>query len=118
MGSNSFYSKAHWEIKLQQWLSSGKSAKAWCQENQVVYTTFLGWRNRLKYLSSQKATSSPELHSLSPSFSNTHFVELKNQSKIYPGISLECEGVKIHLSAEFDGASLRKCLDILRGAPC
>jgi hypothetical protein len=117
MASKNFYSKKIWEIKVQQWLSSGKSAKAWCQENQVIYTTFLGWRNRLKCKSNRKVNSSNQ-HSLNDPFSKSHFIELKDKPKVYPDISLEYEGVKIYLSAEFDGSALRKCLDVLRGISC
>lgn len=118
MTSKKFHSKEYWEIKIQQWLSSGKSAKSWCKENQVIYNTFLGWRNYLKFSGSQKIDNLSEKTSSDPSFSKANFIELKNQPKTCPGISLECEGVLIHLSAEFDAILLKKCLHVLRGSIC
>jgi hypothetical protein len=118
MASKNFYSKEYWKIKIQQWLLSGKSAKSWCQENQVVYNTFLGWRDRLKCCHNQKANSSPNQNSLGSTPSKMNFIELKDQPKSCPGIFLECDGVQIHLSTEFDAAVLRKCLNILRGTAC
>jgi ribosome-associated protein YbcJ (S4-like RNA binding protein) len=29
------------ELKVQQWLESGKDIKTWWQENQIAYSTFL-----------------------------------------------------------------------------
>ena len=113
--SKSVYSEEYWKAKVQEWISSGKSAKAWCQENKVVYTTFLGWRDRLKFRNTQAAVKKNALDNHS---SKAHFIELKNQQKNYPDILLECEGVKIHLSPEFDAASLKKCLNVLRGLTC
>jgi hypothetical protein len=109
------YSKEYWEIKVQEWLLSGKSARSWCKENQLVYTTFFGWYRRLK--NNQKANT-PSNKNSENLFPKTHFVELKNQSKADPGIFLEYEGVKIHLSDEFDPTILKKCLNVLRGIVC
>ncbi len=117
MASKKIYSKEYWKIKIQQWLLSGKSAKSWCQENQVVYTTFLGWHNRLKHHNNQKTNNSLKPNSLPALSSKAHFIELKSPKK-YQGIYLECEGVQIHLSNEFDAATLRICLDVLRDASC
>ncbi len=117
MATKNFQSQRYWEIKVQQWLSSGKSVKVWCEENQVIYTTFLGWRNRLKCNDSDKINSLKQ-NSLHSSSVGAHFTELKDKPKVCSGITLECEGVQIHLLAEFDPAILRKCLNVLRGVSC
>ena len=119
MAVKNFYPKKYWEIKVQEWLSSGESAKAWCQENQVVYSTFLGWHNRFKSDDPRKSIKSLSQTISSPTSSTgTHFIELKDNPKISPGITLECEGVQIHLTVEFNPATLKKCLDVLRGTLC
>lgn len=97
-----------WTNKIEQWRQSGKSAQAWCKQNQVVYTTFMSWHKRLKNQTTQPQSN----ESL-----KTQFIELKEELKI-PGISLEYKGIFIHLSAEFDPSALKKCIDILRGASC
>lgn len=99
-----------WVDKVHQWHRSGKSAKAWCRENQVIYTTFLGWCKRLK--SGEEANTSLEIRQ------KPHFIELADCPKISSGLLLECNGIDIHLSPDFDAFTLRRCLDVLRGAPC
>ena len=109
MSKNCVLLKRQWVNRIGLWKQSGKSAKAWCRENQVVYTTFIGWRTRLE---GNQNVNSP-LDSL-----ETQFVELEDEPKVSPGILLECCGVMIHLKSEFDAALLQKCLAVLRGAPC
>lgn len=112
--------KREWACKIDQWSQSGKSAKAWCRENKVVYTTFIGWRDRLKDSRSQNPLLSQIHHSVDSLTSKKipYFIELKEKPNTYPAISLECAGVQIHLSGDFDAALLRKCLNVLRGDPC
>ena len=109
MSKNHISTRCEWAHKIELWKQSGKSARAWCRENQLVYTTFLGWNTRLEK-SQNVIDSSTSL--------KTQFIELKDNSKISPGISLECEGVMIHLNPDFDVALLKKCLTALRSAPC
>lgn len=114
MASKNFHSREYWEIKVQEWLSSGRSAKSWCKENQISYNTFLGWRARLE----QNNQKTNLLKNADPSFSKPHFIELNETPKLSSGIMLEYNGIKIHLQPEFDAFSLEKCLNILRGAAC
>lgn len=96
--------RIEWERKVSEWQKSGKSVRAWCQENQINYVTFLGWRNRLQ-----------EDQSLAD---HSEFVELKEKSSSGAGISLECSGVFIHLSLDFNTLALKKCLAVLKGETC
>lgn len=99
-----------WSQKIEKWLQSGKSARSWCRENQVVYTTFISWRTPLQCdLKSLTHLSSP---------SEKPFIELKDQTEPRSSITLEYKGVQIHLSDHFDGALLKRCLDLLRGILC
>lgn len=101
--------RIEWAKKIEQCLQSGKSMQSWCRDNQIVYTTFMGWRKRLKAMEKRGCEA---VHSAK------QFIELKNEEKVSPGFTLECNGVMIHLQAEFDAQSLKKCLAVLRGAPC
>lgn len=102
--------RREWAEKIEQWKLSRKSAQAWCRENQVIYTTFMGWRKRLEISKSSKIVRKPSL--------KTQFVELKDLPKAQPEISLEYNGVIIHLKGEFDPSLMKKCLAVLRGLPC
>lgn len=99
-----------WSKKIKQWKFSGKSARAWCHQNQVVYTTFMGWCKRLEI---NKSAQTIQKRSL-----KNQFIELKDPTKVYPEISLEYNGVIIHLKGEFDHSLMKKCLAVLRGVQC
>lgn len=104
-------SKSHeWAEKIKQWKLSGKNAQVWCRENQVIYTTFMGWCKRLEI---NKPAQKPR-----EQFPKTQFIELKDLPKIHPAISLEYNGVIIHLKGEFDPSLMKKCLAVLRGVSC
>lgn len=100
---------SRWKDKLIDWQASGKTPKVWCSENHIPISTFHGWRKRYE---NQKQT---KLQSIKI---EQAFVELKDRKLPDPGIILECNGVKIHLKAEFDPLILRKCLECLRGISC
>jgi len=93
----------NWKEKVLEWEASGKSCQAWCRENNIPYTTFCGWRERLK--KSNKA----------PNKTKTGFIELKDQISSDIGITLEYKEVKIHLKAGFDKIVLQGCFDTLKG---
>jgi putative transposase len=97
-----------WASKIDEWSQSGTSARTWCHDNKVGYRSFLAWRKRLQVQPKPKITSSFK----------AGFVELKNCPKSSPGIYLECEGIKIHLSSEFEADVLKKCLEVLRRRSC
>ena len=97
----------NWKEKVKEWESSNKNPTAWCKENQIPYTTLRGWRDRLKKSNHKKIPTQPK-----------NFIELKDQTPSDPGIILECYGVKILLSRDFDKVVLKECLDCLRGVLC
>jgi hypothetical protein len=96
----------NWKEIVLEWEASGKSIKAWCQENKIPITTFCGWKNRFKKFNTDSVKT------------KAGFIELKEQSQPDPGIILEYSGIKIHLKAKFDKTALKQCLDCLRGALC
>lgn len=110
MSQNRFAVRREWANKIEQWKLSGKKARTWCRENQVVYTTFLGWRNRLGDNIAKIDNNRLPV--------KTQFIELKDPPKVSPSVSLEYDGVIIHLKGEFDATLLRKCVTALRGASC
>lgn len=110
---NRIFQESDWSNKIDQWRQSGKSAKAWCLENQVVYPTFMAWRNRLK--AKQKSDHLDDKNSFSPS---KPFVELQDQAKKRSSLTLECNGVQILISEDFDTELLCKCLITIRNLSC
>jgi transposase-like protein len=101
--------KQKWVARVDTWAQSGKSAKRWCREHQVVYSTFIGWRQRL---------SSPKQDNQPPS---SPFLELQDfPEKLLgkSGIELRYCGAILRLEGQFDASLLRGCLKILRELPC
>jgi hypothetical protein len=94
-----------WKKLVLEWRASGKSSKDWCEKNKIPNNTLSGWKKRLKKL---------ELNNDSIN-AKTGFIELKNRELSDSGISLECNGVKIHLKTQFDSSVLKQCLNCLRG---
>lgn len=86
-----------WTVKIAAWSRSGMSIAAWCRDNDENYYRFLYWRRRLQ---------APE-HSQSGKF-----VEL-NLASSSP-ISLECNGVFVHVSTGFDAGLLTDVLSLLK----
>ena len=87
-----------WSAKISAWRQSGLTIAAWCRINSVSYYSFLYWRKRL-----------PELeHS-----ENGSFVQL-SVAAVNSHISLECNGVTVHLSSGFDPELLEDVLSLLK----
>jgi hypothetical protein len=95
-----------WQDKVREWEGSGKSARVWGQENNIPVNTLFGWRKRLKKSTANSVRA------------KSGFIELKDSVPSDPGITLEYNGVNIHLRAHFDKAMLKQCLDCLRGILC
>ena len=85
-----------WTEKLAAWRESGLSIAAWCRENNEGYHRFLYWHKRLEPPKPNKAG---------------RFVELNFTS---PPICLECNGIYVHVSPEFDANLLADILALLK----
>jgi hypothetical protein len=100
---------SNWQQKVLEWQASGKSGMAWCKENQVPYTTFMGWKQRFE---------NPHKGPRTNNQSSKAFIELKDQPLPDSGIALEYQNIKICLQAGFDPIVLKQCLVCLGGVSC
>jgi len=82
-----------WSAKITAWQQSGMTLAGWCRENSVNYHRFLYWRKRL---------AAPE---------PGRFLELTVPAA---QISLECNGVLVHVSKGFDPGLLADILTVLK----
>lgn len=94
--------KEEWQKRIEQWQASGKSCRKWCQDYQIPYTTFLGWRHRLKRLENQGSS----------------FIELKNLPKQEVILTLECGGIRILLPHGCNDQLIKQCLSAMRSVLC
>jgi hypothetical protein len=86
-------SPQEWSAKITAWQQSGMTLAAWCRENSENYQRFLYWRKRL---------AAPDLG---------RFLELTAPAA---PISLECNGILVHISKGFDPGLLADILSVLK----
>lgn len=86
-----------WSAKISAWQRSGLSLAAWCRDNSESYQRAIYWRKRLQG---------------SAIYNPGRFVELCLPPA---SISLECNGVMIHVSRGFDADLLADLLSVLKG---
>jgi hypothetical protein len=87
-----------WTDKITAWRHSGLSIAAWCRENSESYYRFLYWRDRVPGEQRQEPGK---------------FVAVCLAATATP-ISLECNGVYVHVSAGFDAGLLEDVLSLLK----
>jgi len=87
---------SEWTTKITAWRHSGQSISAWCRENAENYHRFLYWRKRLQAADRQESGS---------------FIELRLATS---PISLECNGIFVHVAAGFDAGLLADILSLLK----
>ena len=90
-----------WADRHQRWKATGKSAAQWCREHDINYSQFLYMKERL-------VPSGSKLRSTSS------FLEMTNASAPEPSITIESQGVLIHVSKQFEEEVLLRCLRTLR----
>lgn len=86
-------SREEWERKVALWQASGKSAKAWSQEQGVNYNSFLSAKKRI----------------LKKPVAN--FLELEQEQNL--GLEVSFKGIKFILSRNFDEKILLRFVKIL-----
>ena len=93
--------RLEWEEKIQQQQASGLSIERWCLKAQIKTHTFHYWKDRLH----------PKVL-----LDRSCFTELSNAKS--PGISIEYQGIRIHVDNQFDSITLQRCLAVLMGVKC
>lgn len=92
------YTQEQKDAILREWENSGLSMLKWCRKNGFPVTTVYSWRRK-----KQKQ----------PKLKREDFVALEavpSQTEL----EIECRGIKITLSKDWDQKSLEKCLAALR----
>ena len=88
---------SEWSAKIADWNRSGLNISAWCRKNAEGYHRFLYWRQRLKELDQGGQPGK--------------FVELRPATT---PISLECNGIYVHVTPGFDARLLEDILMLLK----
>jgi hypothetical protein len=85
-----------WTDKIATWRHSGLTIAAWCRKNSESYYRFLYWRDRVPGVQRQEPGK---------------FVAVTLAAT---PISLECNGVYVHVTAGFDAGLLEDILSLLK----
>ena len=91
----------YWVKKIQEWKKSKKSIAQWCRENNIIYSTFLYWRDKLQgvSVSNKKAPL---------------FIEITDNGSVDTGIEIQCNDISVQISKNFDSATLLQTLRLVR----
>ena len=89
---------SEWAEKICQQRNSGLNATSWCRKHQIAHSTFVYWKDCLSSKASMRRSSCIEPPDV---FTTT-------------GVSIEYQGVCIHLDKGVDLATLKNCLSALR----
>lgn len=92
--------RQEWLGRVMEWEKSGKTMKAWCRENDIVYSTFFYWKTRLL-----SKSNLPEQAS---------FIEITEDLSNESGIVIEYQNVVVKVSKNFDILTLSRCIQLLR----
>lgn len=93
--------RTQWKQNIEQWQASGKTIVAWCQENDISVHVFYYWRKKYE----KPFRSFPE---------SNPFVELSQANESDSGLAIDCRGVTVRLSKNFDRATLVNCIQTLQ----
>jgi hypothetical protein len=98
---------------IEQWRLSGLSARQWCQQNAIPYSTFMRWC----------ASSNKEESTLPSALSPSSFIEIveapsSSKNTNCSGVIIECQGINIHLVKGFDSTVLQNCIKVLKEGTC
>ena len=89
-----------WKERILQQQKSGLAIARWCHEHQVAVGKFNYWKSKL--FPRQIAAAG-----------FTELVDTKNT-----GVTIEYGGMRIHLDPNFDAATLKRCLVIIKEGKC
>jgi hypothetical protein len=91
--------RSEWQSRIADWKQSGLSGNAWCRRNNLKYSVFLYWKDRLQHLQNADANG---------------FVEVKEDRQAIGGVELRVADVVIALSRDFDEVTLGRLMGVLR----
>lgn len=89
-----------WQARIAQQQNSGLSIAQWCKENDVAVGQF-NYRKSKLFPKKLKTSGFTEL------------VDVKNV-----GITIEYEGMRIHVDPNFDAVTLKRCLSVIKEGKC
>jgi len=97
----------YWQAQLAFWQSSGDDGASWCRKHNLVYHVFCYWKWKLF----------PRNKPVSKKHDET-FIELSDVEENEGGIDIEYQGIKVHLSRDFDANLFKRLFLVLQDLQC
>jgi hypothetical protein len=99
--------RQEWKQLIEQWETADQkmSMARWCSDRNISYNSFLYWKEQFRSGAIRKVN-------------RASFQELTHSQPVSTGIVLECDQIRIQLAENFDAATLKKCLRVLKEAVC
>lgn len=100
-----------WHSRIEECQNSAMSAKQWCQENQIAYSTYLYWSRkiRLKAASEQKVLSGDPVFAQLPSGQDILDVSKVSETPV----SMFLGKIRIDISSDCPQGLLQSLVDVL-----
>ncbi len=95
-------SKQKWKENILNRQSSGLSIAEWCRRHKIAPHNFYYWQKKIF----------PKAH-----LGEFVFAEIKEEiisNDLGSGVTLECQGITVHLSQKFVPSVLKRCLEVLK----
>ena len=96
-----------WRRWIDEWQTSGLSARAFCERRGLTVASFYAWRRALQRRAAEKATFVPVQVLPDAVQTQTSALEV-----------LLPDGRTVRVAPGFDAATLRQVLAVLEGRPC
>ena len=118
-----FYTMEEWEVLLQDFRTSGKTKRAWCQETGIALSSLNRWEQRLSteiQESDGQGTRFVEVavrRSIGTSgrfgSAQTNLIT-DNPHQNYPQFTIEYGACRLHMNGGFSEEDLRKAMRVIR----
>lgn len=118
-----FYTAEEWEVLLQDYQASGKTKRAWCQENGIALSSLHRWEQRLSvgFQASDENTTRFVEVAVHRSVGTNGRLERRlpnltadTSQPAYPQFTIEYGGCQLHMNGGFSEEDLKKAMRVIR----
>lgn len=107
------------EYRMQQWTGiisrrngSGKTIRAWCEEQGINQKSYYYWQHKLREAAGAQAAGLPGSNALAPK--GWAALGIREEAIGAPGLIVEVGGCRIHVQADTDTALLARVCQTLK----
>ena len=113
-----FYTAEEWTSMIQDYQASGKTKKAWCQENGITLSSLHRWEQRLTAGTQENDGKSTRFVEVAVRrMVGTHGLSGGTMSTLTAGLpqfTIEYGRCRLHMNSGFSEEDLRKAMRVIR----